>query len=149
MNSFQISAPSTAADEFSPPLSPMQAQSPTTILNPLTSPLITNPTPTSPANKQPPKEPCTIYKISLEFLIASNYKVNKKFNQLCENSKRTIQRDISDYSSQFIFNDYDDLLKVNPIYQNIISSNLDSEMSNQKSNLLTETKSVNLEFYNH
>lgn len=122
MNSFQISAPSSAAVEFSPPISPMQAQSPTNGFNQSNNPQI-NTIPASPMNKQQLKEPCTIYKICLDFLIASNYKVHKKFNQLCEDSKQTIQRDISDYSSQFMFNENDDALKMNPIYKNIISSN--------------------------
>lgn len=73
------------------------------------------------------KEPCTIYKINLDFLNHAKSRVNKNFfmNQLCENSMRTIQRDISNYSSQFIFNDNDDTKpNMNSIYQKIISSNV-------------------------
>jgi hypothetical protein len=71
------------------------------------------------------KEPCTIYKISLDFLNQSNMKTNDKFmfNQLCENSSRTIQRDVSNIASQFLFND-DELSKQYSVYQKIINSNV-------------------------
>ena len=48
------------------------------------------------------------------------------FNQLCENSTRTIQRDTSNFSSQFIFND-DEMPKQYSVYQRIINaSNVNS-----------------------
>jgi hypothetical protein len=38
--------------------------------------------------------PCTIYRINLDFLIEkSSYEI--KFNQLCENSSRTIKRELN------------------------------------------------------
>jgi hypothetical protein len=57
-------------------------------------------------------------------------------NQLCENSMRTIQRDISNYSSQFIFNDNNDT-KPNmiSIYQKIISSNNESNSEIEVNNI--------------
>jgi len=48
--------------------------------------------------------PCTIYRINLDFLIEkSSYEI--KFNQLCENSSRTIKRELNyeNLNSQFIF----------------------------------------------
>lgn len=70
------------------------------------------------------KTPSSIYKINLDFLDQSNLKNNEKFNQLCENSKRTIQREISNFSSQFIFTDQEDMPRQYSIYQKIISSNV-------------------------
>ncbi len=69
------------------------------------------------------KNPCTIYKIKLDFLNQSNLKTSDKFifNQLCENSTRTIQRDTSNFSSQFIFND-DEMPKQYSVYQRIINA---------------------------
>lgn len=97
---------------------------------------------TSQANQQPPQPlqaqqsssalllttktpPCTIYKISLDFLLQSNMAKVEKFNQLCENSMRTIQREISDFSSQFIFTEPNEIMpKQYSFYQKIISSNV-------------------------
>ncbi|CAF0797732.1 unnamed protein product [Brachionus calyciflorus] len=70
------------------------------------------------------KHPFSIYKINLDFLHNSNDKTNEKFNQLCENSTRKIQREITNCSSQFIFTDKDVIMpKQYSIYQKIISSN--------------------------
>lgn len=55
-------------------------------------------------------------------------KNNEKFNQLCENSTRTIQRELSNYSSQFIFTDQNDMPKQYSIYQKIISSNVRAQI---------------------
>lgn len=79
-----------------------------------------------------PTKPCSIYKINLDFLRQSSHKAADKFvfNQLCENSTRTIQREISNYSSQFMFynNESSDndatTNKHNSIYRKIISSNV-------------------------
>ena len=43
------------------------------------------------------------------------------FNQLCENSTRTIQRDKSNFSSQFVFND-GEMPKQYSVYQRIINT---------------------------
>ena len=74
------------------------------------------------------KQPCTIYKINLDFLKNTNAKSSEKFvfNQLCENSTRTIQREISNFSSQFIFTEADEATKHNSIYRRIIASNVSS-----------------------
>jgi len=48
--------------------------------------------------------PCSIYKINLDFLVEkSSYEI--KFNQLCENSSRTIKRELNyeNLNSQFIY----------------------------------------------
>lgn len=70
------------------------------------------------------KPPCAIYKINLDFLTQSAVKSAEKFNQLCENSSRTIKREISNFTSQFIFTDQEDMPKQYSIYQKIISSNV-------------------------
>lgn len=72
------------------------------------------------------RETCTIYKINLDFLNQSNMKTSDKFifNQLCEDSSRTIQRDVSNLTSQFIFNDNDEMARQYSVYQRIINSNV-------------------------
>lgn len=69
------------------------------------------------------KPPCSIYKINLDFLDHSK-QAREKFNQLCENSTRTIQREINNRFSQFIFTDQDEMPKQYSLYQKIISSNV-------------------------
>ncbi len=148
-NSFQINInanPNSYTDEFSPPISPMHGS------NQLPPQLVTetsnnanqthSTTNTGSANLKfnlnnnnsdtnirQLKEPCTIYNINLNFLNSSaSSRSNKKFfiNQLVENSTRTIKRDTSNYSSQFVFNDSDDMPQKNSIYQKIITSNVGS-----------------------
>jgi hypothetical protein len=69
------------------------------------------------------KPPCSIYKISLDFLTQTSQKASDNFrHQLCENSTRTIQREISNFSSQFLFANDDS--ETSKIYQKIISSNV-------------------------
>jgi hypothetical protein len=85
------------------------------------------PNPVGSSNKsqqqQPAKPPCSIYKISLDFLTQTSQKANDNFrHQLCENSTRTIQREISNFSSQFLF--ANDESETSKIYQKIISSNV-------------------------
>jgi len=142
-NSFQINVPANpTAEEFSPPISPkhgnnqlIQTFQPTTETNntsqanSLNSKLngnTNNNTDTYTRHTQL-KEPCTIYNINVNFLNCSpSSRNNNKFfiNQLVENSTRTIKRDTSNYSSQFAFNDSDDMPQKNSIYQKIIASNV-------------------------
>jgi hypothetical protein len=70
------------------------------------------------------KTPCTIYNLNLDFLVQSNVKHSEKFNQLIENSTRTIKRDLSNFSSQFLFTNDEEKNKQYTIYQRIISSNV-------------------------
>ena len=109
-------------EENSPPVSPSAANSAVSpnVFN-FNSPVANT---IAAAGKQPLKQPCTIYKINLNFLNKSSERQVEKFNELCENSKRTIKRDTSNYSSQFIFNDQDEIAKKYSIYQKIISSNV-------------------------
>ena len=90
------------------------------------------------------KQPCTIYKINLDFLKNTSAKSNEKFvfNQLCENSTRTIQREISNYSSQFIFTEPDETTKHNSIYRRIIASNV--SFRNYLSVLVKEGRNVQM-----
>jgi hypothetical protein len=74
--------------------------------------------------QQQAKPPCSIYKISLDFLTQTSQKLSENFrHQLCENSTRTIQREISNFSSQFLFAANDET-ETSKIYQKIISSNV-------------------------
>jgi hypothetical protein len=131
-NSFVISNPASStianfntannADENnSPPPSPNQETFQSSTLNTYSNVFSFS---NSGNNKQQQvKIPSTIYKINLDFLIQSGS--NEKFNQLCENSARTIKREMSNFSSQFIFSDQDDLTNSkHSIYHQIISSNV-------------------------
>jgi hypothetical protein len=86
-------------------------------------------------------EMCTIYKIDLNFLNRQLINKNKGsgdknsskskiaenivFNQLCETSKRTIQREINNMNPRFLFNDQNFKQNhKNSIYKNIINSNV-------------------------
>ena len=127
MNSLQITNVPISASQDEYPISPTQQSQSSNGFSSSSSNLEKN-----------SKEPCTIYKINLDFLNHKKYKVNQNFimNQLCENSMRTIQRDISNYSSQFIFNDNNDT-KPNmiSIYQKIISSNNESNSEIEVNNI--------------
>jgi hypothetical protein len=76
------------------------------------------------AKLQHTKAPCTIYKLNLDFLIQPNVKNSEKFNQLIENSTRTIKRDLSNFSSQFLFTNDEEKNRQYSIYQRIISANV-------------------------
>jgi hypothetical protein len=73
---------------------------------------------------QQTKAPCTIYKLNLDFLVQSSVKNSEKFNQLIENSTRTIKRDLSNFSSQFLFTNDEEKNRQYSIYQRIIASNV-------------------------
>lgn len=110
------------ADDQSPPQSPVETNLSTSTST--TSRVVTQASMSAASNS---KEPCTIYKISLDFLNRSNTKTNDKFyfNQLCEDSTRVIQRDISNIASQFIFNENDnEMSRQYSVYQRIINSNV-------------------------
>ncbi|RNA22577.1 GTPase-activating Rap Ran-GAP domain 3 [Brachionus plicatilis] len=125
---FMINIPNTncsydrnsGSDENSPPPSPTQQEINPSLgyINSIHSNSFSFPT-----KQNASKPPCSIYKINLDFLDHSNIRAKEKFNQLCENSTRTIQREINNCSSQFIFTDQDEMPKQYSIYQKIISSN--------------------------
>ena len=111
------------SDENSPPSSPNASNDTSSI--PFFPIQVSKPSASSSQSLQQAKPPSSIYKISLDFLTQMGQKSNEKFrHQLCENSTRTIQREISNFSSQFLFANEDETSKQYSIYQKIISSNV-------------------------